>query len=284
MAKKKTRKVRRQAGIGPAQCHPKMKTRNGECLPQDKLKHLGRSLGAPTHLQGRNLKQWMIQRTRCRSERCWLDKAPMEGGHKQEIVKEFFRPTRPDSWKNKPNDWLDSENIELVMRQYEETYPTFKFYGAYPIDFSAPDPNAGANKTCIEKEICDLNLKKLAAEGKRHLGFIFNLDPHNKGGSHWIAAFTDIPAHKSYYFDSYGYETPPQIARFLRSLTLQDPRMTLDYCARRFQFSDSECGMYCMYFILMMIEGKSFKDFCRNPVSDKEMLKLRTWFYAPKDE
>jgi hypothetical protein len=41
---------------------------------------------------------------------------------------------------------------------------------------------------------------------------------------------------------------PAQIARFMRSMTLQDPQMKLAFNARRFQYGDTECGMYSLYF------------------------------------
>ena len=109
------------------------------------------------------------------------------------------------------------------------------------------------------------------------------MDPSNKGGSHWIASFTDIPGHKSYYFDSYGFKPPPQIARFLRSLTLQDPTMKLQYNARRFQYGDTECGVYCLYFLIRMLEGDNFRKFCKRAPRDSDMMELRKWLFAPNN-
>lgn len=208
----------------------------------------------------------------------------MEGGKKEEIIRSYFRPTKPEGWKNDPDEWLDSQNIADVMKQYEEAYPKFKFMGTFPIDFAAPDPYQKDPKKCLQNEICSLNLKEMANSGKTKLGFVYNLDPHNKGGSHWVASFTDIPGRRSYYFDSYGFETPAQIARFMRSLTLQDPKMRLAYNANRFQYGDTECGMYCMIFIICMLEGMSFKHFCKSKFRDMEIFELRNWLFAPKDE
>ena len=284
MAFHRTRK-HRVIAPGPKVCHPKLKDkgRSGDCLPSDTLDELGSAMGAPKDLAGRQLKRWITRRTRCRTERCWLEKAPIDTQEKKKILKKYFRPTMPDTWIENPDEWLDSINIGDVMKQYEETYPHFKFYGTNPIDFSAPDPydkEAAAQNKCLKDEICKLNLKDLEAKGKTKLGFIYNLDPSNKGGSHWIASFTDIPGHRSYYFDSYGLKAPPQIARFLRSLTLQDPKMKLQYCARRFQFGNTECGMYCLYFLIRMLEGDNFKQFCRRAPTDSDMIELRKWLFS----
>jgi hypothetical protein len=211
----------------------------------------------------------------------------MEGGKKKAIIKKYFRPTMPESWENDPDEWLDSNNIADVMKQYEEVYPEFKFFGTNPIDFAAPDPynsEAAAQNKCLQDEICKMSLSGLRASGKTKLGFVYNLDPSNKGGSHWIASFTDIPAHRTYYFDSYGMEPPEQIARFMRSLTLQDPKMKLGYNSRRFQFGETECGMYCLYFLIQMLKGENFRKFCRRAPRDAEVMELRSWIFAPKNE
>lgn len=287
MAVNKTRK--RKINIptpGPRVCHPRV-GRSDDCLPEDALLEVASSLGSPAGLKGQKLKHWMTRKTRCKGERCWLEKAPLDQQKKKALSKKYFRPTMPDNWMNDPDEWLDSNNISDVMKQYEETFPEFKFFGTNPIDFSAPDPynpQAAKERKCLNDEICKMNLKALQLAGKTKLGFVYNLDPSNKGGSHWIASFTDIPGHRTYYFDSYGMKAPPQIARFMRSLTLQDPKMKLAYNARRFQYGDTECGVYSLYFLIRMLEGDSFKDFCRAAPRDPKMLLYRKWLFAQKNE
>jgi Ulp1 family protease len=101
------------------------------------------------------------------------------------------------------------------------------------------------------------------------------LDPHYKGGSHWVGLVINLKKNQVYYFDSYGVSPPKQISRFMRYLTLQEPKLRLESNGRRFQFSNTECGMYSLYFIIRMIEGDSFKDFCKHPISDNWMIKFR---------
>ena len=47
----------------------------------------------------------------------------------------------PVAWRKDPDKWLDSNDIENVMKQYEEAFPYFDFMGPFPIDFAAPKPN-----------------------------------------------------------------------------------------------------------------------------------------------
>ena len=268
-------------------CHPKLKT--NQCLAPDDLEVVGKGLGVPDTVLKKQkkggLRKMLTRKTHCKSERCLVEKSHIDPKRKAQIIKTRFRPTMPDSWLEDPDEWLDSNNISDVMKQYEESNPEFVFLGTNPIDFAAPDPytkGAAEQGKCIEDKICKLNLAMLTQQGKTKIGIVYNLDPSNKGGSHWIASYTDIPGHRTYYFDSYGMKPPNQIARFMRSLTLQDPQMKLEYNSRRHQFGNSECGMYCLVFLIQMINGENFKNFCRNPRKDSKMIELRGDLFAKK--
>jgi hypothetical protein len=217
-------------------------------------------------------------------DHCFLDKAPIEDEKKKELRKQYLRPRRPKSWKEDPDQWLDNYNIMAVMKQYEEAIPWFQFMGVFPIDFSAPNPyQQGGSPQCLHKEICTLDLKKEYAKGVRGIGMVFNLDPHFKSGSHWVSLYIDLKSIKKPfvgYFDSYGYKTPSLIARLMRTFKLQVHTCKLGFNARRFQFGDSECGMFSLYFLICMIRGIPFQDFCKDSVDDGFMLELRNILFA----
>lgn len=213
------------------------------------------------------------------ADHCLLDKAPLSDGEKKTLRKTYLRPRQPRDWKKKPDMWLDNYNIIHVMKQYEEAYPWFHFLGVFPIDFSAPDPYRKNGKIqCLNQELCELNLKEEYRRGVRGIGMVFNLDPHYKGGSHWVALYIELQSLEKPvvgFFDSYGYKTPPMIARFMRSLQLQAKECVLGYNARRFQYGGSECGMFSIYFLICMIHGIPFEEFCRDALHDRSMLELR---------
>jgi hypothetical protein len=121
---------------------------------------------------------------------------------------------------------------------------------------------------------------KALQNGTKSVGIVYNLDPHYKSGSHWVANYIDIVGHKCYYFDSYGMAPPMQVVRFMKWLTTQDPKMKLFYGSRRLQFNNTECGVYCIYFIIRMLEGDSFTDITRRKPKDAEMLDLRDWLFS----
>ena len=131
--------------------------------------------------------------------------------------------------------------------------------------------------------LLSLDLKTEYENGMRSIGIVFNLDPHFKGGSHWVALYIDIHKIKTPwcgYFDSYGYNPPEMIARLMRSLCIQNPKIKLMFNARRFQYSNTECGMFSMHYIIRMLYNTSFKEFCKMKITDSLMLELRSILFS----
>jgi hypothetical protein len=293
MPPRRTRKrpTRKAPQPGPKTCSPIVgrKTRQAKsCLPPDVLKRVADAGGGTGGSAGRGgysainntsaLKKQLADDLGCNmnDERCILERSALSHKEKKVLLETFFRPEMPEGWKKDPDMWLNSDDIAKVMKQYEKAYaPEFRFLGVVPSDFSSPDPYEKGSKKCMNDQFCHINLEEEKAKGRRILGAVFNLDPHDKSGSHWVAFAVDLKRRCAYYFDSYGMAPPPQVARLMRHLTLQDPGLRLQQNGRRFQYSDTECGMYSMYFIIRMLAGESFKKFCRNPIADKYMLDFR---------
>lgn len=294
--KNKTRRLKKGGfpSPGPEQCHPNVhRTGAKGCFPDSLWKRVAQELnaqggGAAGGRKGvkgagavdANMKAIAAHLgVNPRQQASLLKALPLDEEEKRILAQQYLRPEQPTDWKDDPDMWLDSVNIATVMKQYEDPYPQFKFLGPYPIDFAAKDPYT-EQKRCIIGEMCNLDLKSMKAQGKTNVGIVYNLDPHYKGGSHWVANYIDIPRHKVYYFDSYGMDPPMQVRKFMQWLTIQDPRMRISYNGRRFQFRDSECGMYCMYFLIRMLMGDGFKSFVRRSPPDSYMLDLRDYLFS----
>ena len=270
----KTLKEKRKLSLEDfTKCNPVL-TKKNKCLPDSVYSEISNKL----HTKD------VFKHLTCTNgeEHCLLDKAPINENVKKDLRKQYLRPRRPKAWDSDPDAWLDNYNIIAVMKQYQEAYKWFNFLGVFPIDFSAPDPYKKDGK-CLNREICDLRLKDEFDKGIRGIGMIFNLDPHFKGGSHWVGLYINIQNIEApcvSYFDSYGYKTPQLIARLMHSFKLQINTCKLGFNARRFQYGDSECGMFSIYFIICMIHGIPFKEFCKDSVDDTFMLELRKILFS----
>ena len=244
----------------------------------------GRCLPAAVYRKAATKKGGIYSAAGCAegADHCILDRAGLSPTETKRL-RRTLRTRRPTAWVNKPNQWLDNYNIAGCMRQYETATPWFRFLGVFPIDFSAPNPYTHGAPKCLHADLCSLHLPTEYQKGRRGLGAIFNLDPHYKGGSHWVGLYIDLHDIKKpriSYFDSYGYQTPAMIARLMRSFTLQIPGCELAFNARRFQFGDSECGMFSLYFLICMIHGIPFRTFCKDSVKDGFMLELRKVLFS----
>jgi len=271
------RKTKKKSSV-PKQCHPRIKTVSEDgCLPKPVLQKVAKKMG----VKGRHLMKNLAKKLHVNPENqnSLVKALPISSSEKEEIVKKWLRPAQPESWKDDPDAWLDTNNIQDVMKQYEVSNPNFKFFGAVPIDFAAADPYSN-KKQCLIKEICEIDFDGDALKGKDYIGIVFNLDPHYKSGSHWVASFIDIPKKQYYYFDSYGMRPPNQVYKFMQWLTIQEPELILKMNAKQFQRKESECGMFCLYFIIRMLEGESFEDFCRRNPSDELMLEMRNIIFS----
>jgi hypothetical protein len=286
--KKVTKRYKQKGGSdyahktpGPEQCHPRVgKSRPSEgCIPVDTLKKVATKLNIDVDSPDLRSQIENKLNVKPKHEYSFVKALPLMDPEKQKLIKEYLRPKMPESWKSDPDKWLNSNDISYVMEQYEDAYPNFEFMGPHPIDFAAPDPYTKDGK-CLINEMCEIRVTNALSQGTESIGIIYNLDPHFKGGSHWVAAYIDIKNHKTYYFDSYAIEPPKQIATFMKWLTTQDPAMKLFYNGNRFQKGGSECGMYSMYFILRMLEGDDFQAFSRTKPPDSFMLDLRDWLFS----
>jgi hypothetical protein len=270
------------------QCNPKtLQTTRSTCLPHDMLIHLRDSWNTrfPNHAIPHSIRKkdelWAEIRIRlnnqyaCSSEYCALQKL----GNEKEISagQAYFRPPKPESWKKNPREWHSSTSLSRVMEQYEDAFDHFEFIGPVPIDFdSALKDNWGK---CVVDELCQLNIQELRKKGTRSIGVIFNLDPHDKPGSHWVCAYVDILGGKAYYYDSYGYEPCSEIKRFLRRCKDQGCSEIV-WNDIRHQRKQTECGTYCMYIILSLLSGKSFVSLCKDKIDDDTIAAFRDVLYA----
>ena len=215
----------------------------------------------------------------CNRESCWMKQKWVSNKLDKKIQKNTFAPTQPSVWKKKPNEWLTSIDILNVMKQYEDTYPDFDFLGPSPIDFDSHKMRG----ECVWDELCKFSLLKQKKTGKKKIGIIFNLDPHDKPGSHWVAAYIDMYKKEIYYFDSYGDRTPSKIKTLVNRVQEESSRLGPKYKfkvnKRRHQYSDSECGMYCLHFVIELTKGTSFQKFQNVRFTDKLMTKLRNIYF-----
>jgi hypothetical protein len=239
--------------------------------PRDKIKSVN-----PTEIW-ESLKTNMA--SSCKRESCWLRSKFMEGKLDNELVNYTFAPNAPKDWKKNPNEWLSSLDIESVMKQYEQYYKCFEFLGPSPIDYD----HHKLYGECVWEELCNLNISDQIKRNINKIGIILNTDPHHKSGEHWISLFINIKRKIIVYFDSNGNAPPKQVQKLMNEIKNQGKQLGVDFTIYKnkieHQQTQSECGMYSLYFIVEMLKDKDLTYFLDNKIDDTEVFKLRNKYF-----
>lgn len=270
-------------------CAPTKKFEDGSCIPLNVLVSMAEAYNKthpndqiPLSTRHETLnpkyKRYLVKQFKkklsgkCDNQQCWTKQSFMKNLNEkiqEELKNDTFRPKGP----NGQFTWLNTINIDDVMKQYEEKYPDFAFLGAVPIDFNE----------IASYGIKSLNFKELIDKGTNRLGIIFNTDPHNKSGQHWISMFADLAKGECYYFDSYGMAPEKEVRAFMNRIskfiksTGKEP--IVDYNRMQHQKEGSECGVYSIAFILRLLRGDPFKIFQEKRISDEEINECRKQYF-----
>ena len=212
---------------------------------------------------------------KCTTEKCWLNQKFMKNDVNSELTSYTFAPVSPEKWKTNPNEWLTSDDIIKVMKQYEHEYPKFNFIGPSPIDYDSKKMFG----QCVWNKLCNFNLKNQIKRGKRMFGIIFNTDPHDLPGAHWICMFIDVNNSYIYYFDSNADSTPRQVNKFATNIIKQGAALGIKFNYVKnnteHQKGETECGMYVLHIITQLLNNKLNPKNFNKRITDKEMEKLR---------
>ena len=216
----------------------------------------------------------------CKTEKCWLKQNFASNNLTDELKNYTFVPETPNKWKENKNEWLNSLDIERVMKQYEKKHNNFDFLGPSPIDFN----KKLSDDTCVWEELCNFDLKENFLKNKTKIGIIFNTDPHYLGGSHWISMFIDINKKFILFFDSTGDDVPKEIKQFIKKIKKQGndigKKFKVYINKKKHQRGNSECGMYSLHTIIGLLDNEHDVNFFLNyDIPDKNMEKLRQIYF-----
>ena len=244
-------------------------------------------------------------------EFCWLKLSEF----KKKFVNSdnLFIPEMPTewcldikAWRESQIDapWLSNYDIDGIIEQYEFKYKNFKFLGSTPIDFRQKkygscilnifndddEKSKWLKNTNSKEEYCNYN--PMGYKNKNIFGIVFNTDNHDGGGKHWMALYINVNKKIILFFDSavtYAH-LHPEITAFVENIKKQykNQNFTFKYNNIQHQQSNSECGMYSIYFILTMLDADESKKYnslqmfntyfnsSEKTITDKLMVLYRT--------
>ena len=194
----------------------------------------------------------------------------------------------PSSWQNNIISWLTNFDIYEVMQNYVKKNKDFHFLMPPPIDFDKKDEEG----RCLVSDLCQYNLEDLC-EKYKYFGTVFNTSQSHESGQHWIALFVHIPKRHIYYYDSFGDPMPNEVKKLVERfqeqgnnyLRKQGEENVFEIFSNKTQHQsrNTECGIYCMYFIFCMLENEPFSEYCNKPIMDQLMICFRSKFFEDKN-
>lgn len=222
----------------------------------------------------------------CDDQQCWLDESFIDSNTKNTLKDQVFRPEGP----YKGTEWLSNFDINNVFSQYERKHKDFKFLGSVPRDFQK------FGETRQTEEFYD----NLIKEGKTKMGMVYNTDVASGSGEHWNAMFADFDKQKLYFFDSYAEPPNKDVKNHLKLLkSIMHKMCSSDKKEKyihnhnsvcngvdeeinkdRAQYKGSECGVYSTVFIIRMLEGSTFANFCKAKIPDDEINRYRSVLFS----
>ena len=260
-------------------CAPGSSDHNFTCFTHDSLKKIAKAYNK-THsgkirISSGKKELWRdIQdklNNECGDETCWIGLGFVKNIKDINIKEYTFKPVIPRG----RYQWLSTSDINAVLKQYQKLFKgKFKYLGALPIDFAK-----------INRTMKNFNISRELKKGFETVGVVFNLDPHNKKGSHWVSLFIDARGNVVTidFFDSYGDEPPKEIQNFIKRLQKQlSYKVKVRVNTIRHQRKKSECGMYSLLFIIDRLLGVSFDNFVSNVIRDKIANDMRKVIFRRK--
>jgi hypothetical protein len=243
-----------------------------ELMPKDWLNTKGKT--ARNKRKKRKRKSKRLRKARARTQ---ARKAP-------EIAEEEVDPEHLPREEVDENAWLATDDIEGFLDRQTQLDDEFVTYGAVPIDFS----------DCSVSNLCRFSCKDHLEKGQTKIAIVFNTDPHNKEGEHWISMYIDLKGHNFkgcpaiYYFDSYGRKPPKKIQALIEKAQNQGREcgnpLKYFYNDHGFQRHGAQCGMYAINFIKDMLSGKSFQEYLNSGTGDDKMKDLRDDYFIDPNE
>lgn len=226
-------------------------------------------------------------------ESCWIEQPFLKTAGNSQVAKhlqQLFKPKKPSTWENNPTEWLNTNDIQAVMQQYEQSDNSYRFVGVFPIDF-ATRTHSGQ---CVSQEMCQLDLVKEWKNGTRRLGIVFNTDRSSGPGIHWISLYIGLDPRRTnygvYFYDSVASKPPPQLATYMKTLynalkrlhakskSKRAPELLLN--KQRRQYKGYNCGMFAMVFQIFMLRHP-FAKVCKMIGYDDDVQHFRHTLYRP---
>lgn len=185
----------------------------------------------------------------------------------KEDAEVHFKPQGPAN----STKWLSNLDIEKILNSWAHIYgDSCTIFPFCMIDFEKTN-----------ELFNDLNIDKLK-KAKLKAICVLNTDVSTGPGKHWICVCIDATTENPVieYFDSGGNPPPKELHKKLLEWSTKYSA-TIKYSTVKHQRENTECGVYCLFFIDKRLRGEPYEYFLDKRISDENMQKFRKYLFAP---
>lgn len=235
-------------------------------------------------------KQKILERTKslldCNSELCVLNHPKFQSFVSSHGLSEtlsfvknnFFKPAGP----RETFGLLSNVDIDTILGQIEKKIPTYYHIPYQMRDFAQQN-----------SKLNNIDLAEIFKSGKRYFGVVFNTDYSSGPGIHWFCVFGEYKPESNQviieYFNSSGHEPLPEIQAWIRKIEMELRHklkcdVTVKYSTGiEYQADNHSCGVYCIMYIWLRLEGMGHSWFTADTFNDKLVQKARFSIFAKTD-
>ncbi len=212
------------------------------------------------------------EKMNCNSESCVLKNPEFIKFAKlarvDNLLNEFFKPEGPATHFG----LLSNFNIDDVLDQLNDRFPHFLHIPFQMRDFEK-----------VGSELARVDLAKEFRNGKQCFGVVLNTDWADGRGIHWYCIFGEKKNGKIVleYFNSSGKEPLPETQAWLQKTKhylAKELKIPVDVkytTGIQFQNDEHSCGVYCLMYIWLRLEGVSGNWFKADNFNDEFMHRAR---------
>jgi len=252
--------------------------KNGVCSSDNVVKAIGKIIGT-SNTNNKTIIEEAKQKLQCNDERCVLNKNIIKNRLGNNIVKKElttnFKLIGPTDVT-----LLNNENLDNILIQFSH-----KFHDFYPNNFNMVNyENVGDTLQSIDMkdDVYDKNY--------RTFGCIINSDTYSGKGKHWMALFADMRDSNLWtaeFFNSSGNPPVEAWTNWMRKTVNRFADINSAYnlgikefkqvrvSRIRHQESQTECGVYALFYIWGRLNGVPYTYFENNIIPDKWMFEMR---------
>lgn len=117
----------------------------------------------------------------------------------------------------------------------------------------------GCARTCGPSVVlCKDQLASICSPDAYRRNYVINMQSSTAGnGTHWTCVTYSHDGQSMFYFDSFGGEIPTDVAAWLK----RSGKPTYYNNVQIQDFNSTNCGWYCLMFLIKIRTGSSFTDF-----------------------